>query len=40
MRKAKRPLSQDAAYLIANTRSRLAMWLDIGAAALVFYIFT
>lgn len=40
MRKAKAPISQDAAYFKATARARLATWFDIGAAALVFYIFT
>ncbi len=40
MHKARKLVSQDAAYFKATTTSRLAMWFDIGAAALVFYIFT
>jgi hypothetical protein len=35
-----KPMSQDIAYFKATARSRLASWLDVGAAALVFYVFT
>jgi len=34
------PTQQSFAYARAQARSTLATWFDIGAAALVFYIFT
>jgi hypothetical protein len=38
--RAKKPTQQSFAYARANVRTTIASWFDIGAAALVFYIFT
>ncbi|MET0546770.1 MAG: hypothetical protein ABWZ40_10700 [Caulobacterales bacterium] len=40
MRNPKQPLQQSSLYARAVTNSRLAMWLDVTTAALIFYIFT
>lgn len=36
----RKPTQQSFAYARAQARSTLASWMDIGAAALIFYIFT
>ena len=38
--RTKKPTQQSFAYARAQARTTLARWFDIGAAALVFYVFT
>lgn len=38
--RVRQPTQQSFAYARAQAQSNLARWFDIGAAALVFYIFT
>ena len=38
--RTRQPMQQSFAYARAQTRSTLAGWFDILAAALIFYVFT